>query len=615
MATGSFTNYVKGSNSSNYFGLYGEYTFASQTSDSIAGNYTDVTVSLWIRYYSLSIGARSGGYVTINGTQCSFSTSAISSFPSGGGGVTKLTQQTVRVYHNNDGTKGGIAISAYFPVQATYSGTYYASLTASTTTVALPTIPRASSITSAGNVTLGNACSVKWTPASSSFKYKLTFTLGSWSTTTGFISPATTNAYTYTGYNIPGTSTMYALIPNSPTGTMSVTLTTYNSSGSQIGSTSAAKTFTVTVPSTIKPSVGTITLNPADINGQNILVQGKNKLTVSVSGCAAGSGSSIKSYSFSGPGISYTGTSTSTTSSSNISQSGSLTYTVTVTDARGRSTSKTAAITCYEYTAPYFTSFNAYRVASSSSTTTNNSGTYVRCSYGVSYSSVGNTNSATVKILYKTGNGSWKSATASSNSLHVLSSMSLDSTYTIYATITDQYSGSASSATITVFSAERTININEYGNGIGIGKMAEYSNLLDVKWAIKSEDKYVVTAADVLFNSSIGTSATVYLTNSLANYLYIDICYSLGSANNMYPYNCTRIYNPDGKQICLSLISADLSTPAKTHIYRSHYSLFEKEISMYNTNLAAHVTINGSSISTTTGTNGIKIFQVFGYKR
>jgi hypothetical protein len=396
---------------------------------------------------------------------------------------TVLASGTKTITHNADGTKSFTA--------SVEAGIYQWTINQSGSgTIALNTIPRASSITSAANVTLGNACSVKWTPASSSFKYKLTFSLGNWSATTGFISPGTTSAYTYTGYTIPNNSTLLGQIPNSTTGTMSVKLTTYNSSEAQIGSTSAAKTFTVTVPSDIKPTVGTITLNPADINGQNILVQGKNKITVSVAGCSAGTGSSIKSYTFSGPGISYTGTGTSVTSGGTISNTGTLTYTVTVTDNRGRSTSKSATIACYAYSAPYFTSFNAYRVGSSTSTTANDSGIYARCTYGVAYSSVNGTNDVTVTIYYKKGDGNWASTAAATNSTSTsgsktLGSIANDSTYTIYAQVTDNYSGTSTSTQITVFSTARTINVKPDGKGVAFGKMAETSGLLDVAWPLK----------------------------------------------------------------------------------------------------------------------------------
>ena len=484
MANGSFYNYVKGSSDENYFGLYCEYTYAQN----INGNYTDVTVNVYIRYYSIDIYSRSGT-IQINGTSTSFSSPSITNYP-GGYGKTHIGSATTRVYHDSDGKKNNVSLSVTWNAQITYSGTWYNSLSASTT-VNLPSIPRSSSITSVRNITLGNACSVTWTPASSSFKYKLIFSLGSWSYTTDFISPNTTSAYTYTGYTIPNNSTLLGQIPNSTTDNMSVKISTYNSSGTQIGTTSAAKTFTVTVPSNIVPTVGTITLNPEDINGQNILVQGKNKLTVSASGCSAGTGSSIKSYTFSGPGISYTGTNTSVTSGSVISNTGTLTYTVTVTDNRGRSTSKTSTITCYAYAAPYFTSFNAYRVESNTSTTANDSGTYARCTYGITFSSVNNTNDITIKIYYKKGSGNYSSIVAISDSKSIsgektLSSIVSDSTYTIYAEISDNYGGTSKSTEITVFSTARIINIKADGKGVAFGKMAETSNLLDVAWALKT---------------------------------------------------------------------------------------------------------------------------------
>lgn len=393
-----------------------------------------------------------------------------------------------------DGAAHNVTLSCSWKFNDTadwYTPAYGTSRTVSVTST-LAAIPRASTITSASNVTLGNKCSIKWTPANSSFKYKIKFALGSWSyTTPEFISPGTTSAYTYTGYTIPSTSDLLDDIPNSTTGTMAATLYTYNSSGTQIGSTSQ-KTFTVTVPSSVIPTVGTITLNPVDINSQNILVQGKNKLTISVSGCSAGTGSSIKSYKFSGPGISSTTTSTSATSGSTISNTGTLTYTVTVTDNRGRTASKTASIACYAWSAPSIT-LNAYRVATNSSTTEDDNGTYVRCVYSLSYASVNNTNDVTVTIYYKKNTAStWTSKSVLTNSKSTsgsvyLSSFDIGSTYTIYATITDNYSGSSNSSNTTIFSAERIINIRPKGKGLALGKMADTDDVFDSKWPIRSD--------------------------------------------------------------------------------------------------------------------------------
>ena len=399
---------------------------------------------------------------------------------------------THTISHNTDGSK---SFTAYVEAAIYYS-------TVNSTAEAswqLTTIPRASSITSANNITLGNNCNIKWTPASSNFKYKIKFSLGNWSYTTGFITPNTTNDYTYTEYVISGTTTannttIYTQLPNSISGTMTAVLYTYNSDESQIGSTSS-KTFTVTIPNSVMPTVGTITIDPVNITtsdgvSRNILVKGKNKVTVSVSGCSAGAGSNIKSYTFSGPNVSVTTTGTSVTSSSVISNTGTLTYTIQVTDTRGRTASKTATITCYDYAAPYFKSFSAYKANANGDADEN--GSYIKCNYTIGYSSVNSTNNVTVKILYKKNkdtsdyssiNSILNSTSTSGSSL--LDSIDSSSTYTVYALITDNYNGSVPSTSITIFGESRILNITKDGTGFAIGKLAESSNLFECRWDAK----------------------------------------------------------------------------------------------------------------------------------
>lgn len=78
---------------------------------------------------------------------------------------------TKTVSHNVDGTKH-ISISA----EGRISGTSLISTTC-VGSVTLDTIPRASTIINASNKTLGTACTVKWIPYATSFRYKLKFTL------------------------------------------------------------------------------------------------------------------------------------------------------------------------------------------------------------------------------------------------------------------------------------------------------------------------------------------------------------------------------------------------------------------------------------------------------
>ena len=208
------------------------------------------------------------------------------------------------IAHNDDGTKS-IAISGSVTAP---SGTNFAGhKTSGSGTFTLDTVPRASTIASAGNVTLGNACNVKWTPASASFRYKLKFSMGSWSYTTEAIHPNKKTAHTYTGYAIPLEAAKQ--IPNSKTGTMTVTLYTYSDAAAtkQVGS-ADTENFTVTVSdnSSTKPVVS-MTLTPVGSLPSafaGLYIQGKTKVKAALS--ATGQyGATIKSYSMKVDGISH----------------------------------------------------------------------------------------------------------------------------------------------------------------------------------------------------------------------------------------------------------------------------------------------------------------------
>lgn len=152
--------------------------------------------------------------------------------------------------------------------------------------VTLQTIPRASEITAAKNVTLGKACTVVWTPKVASFRYKLKFSIGGWSYTTGAIHPNRTTEYTYSGYTLP--LSVANQITKGITGTMKVTLYTYSDSGAtkQVGDTSS-KTFTVTVPENNDTiPIVTMSLSPVSSLGTDfdgLYIQGKTKVEADIS--------------------------------------------------------------------------------------------------------------------------------------------------------------------------------------------------------------------------------------------------------------------------------------------------------------------------------------------
>ena len=209
-----------------------------------------------------------------------------------------------------------------------------------------------STITSAGNVTLGNACSVKWTPLDSTFKFKLKFSLGNFSATvpaSGYITPNSTSAYTYTGYTIPLADVANEL-PNATTGTMSVTLTTYTSGGTQIGSSSSA-TFTVTVPSSVKPTISSVTLQEGTASGFGVYTKSLSTVKATVSAAGAYN-STITSIVVKVGDKSYTANSSGVATSAKLWTYGSMTVLTTVTDTRGRTATNSQNITVYNYYKP-----------------------------------------------------------------------------------------------------------------------------------------------------------------------------------------------------------------------------------------------------------------------
>lgn len=205
-----------------------------------------------------------------------------------------------------------------------------------------------STITLAGNVTLGNSCNVKWTPLNSTFKFTLKFSLGSWSYTTGYITPSSTSAYTYTGYTIP--LTVANQLPNTTTGTMTVVLTTYTSSNAQVGSASSA-TFTVTVPSSVVPTISSVTLQEGTTSGYGVYVKTLStvKATVTASGAYS---STIASRVVKFGAVSITANSSGVATSPVLSTYGTMTVLTTVTDSRGRTATNTQNITVYDYWQP-----------------------------------------------------------------------------------------------------------------------------------------------------------------------------------------------------------------------------------------------------------------------
>lgn len=425
------------------------------------------------------------------------------------GSTKTLATKYITVSHNSDGTRS-VTCKASFK-----SGVSLGSASISDT-YTCGTIPRASDITSAADVTLGNKCSVKWTPKSSSFRYRLKFMIGDWHYTTGYISPGSTSAYTYTGYTIPKTDTSLLKEISGATASMTVVLYTYTASGtSAIGNKNDK--FTVTVPKftsdtvSTAPTVGTLGFSLSNINYKDlstntttvrndILLKGKNTITVNIGGSwNTGTGATLSSYTISGPGFDSSNNSNKTGSftSKAITTTGELSYTVTITDSRKYTASKTIKydasdssykkLYCYDYYEPSITIMDAYRCSKDEKTGTYKkdvNGDYIYCTYDYKYAPVAingkNTNDYKITFQCK----SESAPTCSSNSLPVSLNKDNQNTYIASAIISDSYCANVSSTgDKKVFGAVRVANVRADGSGIAFGKLSGYSNTFEVSEA------------------------------------------------------------------------------------------------------------------------------------
>lgn len=218
----------------------------------------------------------------------------------------------------------------------------------------------ASTIVSAADTMLNTPCSVTWVPLNANFEYDLIFSIKSSSsdtnpwTHTEHVIPGQTTSYTYTEYTIPlnGPANKITI---STSGTMTVTLITYDSDGtSQIGN-SDSKNFTVTIPSDVKPTLTGVTISPVSANGGTYLwgtsyVKGQSKLQVSFTASGIYGSTITRRIQF---GSNVLTPSTNSATSGILNTVGEYTVIVTITDSRGRTvTNSSNSFTVLDYSTP-----------------------------------------------------------------------------------------------------------------------------------------------------------------------------------------------------------------------------------------------------------------------
>ena len=475
----------------------------SESSQSVANNTTTISWKLELIAGSsgrIDSSAKKSWSVTVNGTKYSGT-----NYIGISNNTTKtLASGTTTITHNSDGTKNfSYAFSQEFAI--TFSGSYIGTKSGSGTGT-LDTIPRKSSL-SASNGTLNTAQTLTVTRQATSFTHTITYKCGTASGTIATKSSSTSISWTpplsLASQNTTGTSVSVVL-----------TITTY-SGDTSIGSNT--KTISCTIPSSVKPSC-TFTLEDTtgidDIYGSP--VQGLSKIKVTVTATQA-YGSAIDSCSISIDGKKYSGL---TATTGVLTVSGKSTVTATVKDKRGRSGPVSYDMNVQAYSAPAVTAFTAKRCNADG--TLNKRGGYIIATFSAKVSSMGSENTAKYQLKYKKSSAtSYTTVTLSdvANSYNVSSysyifSAEAGSSYNVAIEARDRHNNSTpatrsakvpTASAILSWRGFKTSNGIE--DGIGIGKVPDKANVLQVGWETEFDNVTIQKGNHYCF-SSIGAADT-----------------------------------------------------------------------------------------------------------
>lgn len=392
------------------------------------------------------------------------------------------------------------AISGTPPTWLPYSNTISANIT-----VTLPAIAGASTITSASNVTLGDNCSVTWTPQAESLRYKLKFSIGNWSYTTDLLHPNKTTAYTYAGYTFL-VDEVAKYVPKK-TGTMTATLYTYSMNTSAdtleeslIGSDN--ETFTVTVPENeaTKPTISMAIspgIDPSASVG-DIYIQSKSKVIGELE-ASLKYGAEIKELSLIVEGTAYSDPFVSDI----LKGSGKLLVTGFVKDSRDHYATVNEEITVIPYSKPILQAAsgesNIVAARCDENGNLNDTGTGLKIKAKIAYEKViangEQNNYGKIQYRYRVEGGAWpdnwvtildtSSSTATEVNTKVSATLDITKNYQVQVRAVDNIE-EPEPITLSVPSEKVYMHRPPFGRGMGLGGYTEGDpdgvGNLDIHW-------------------------------------------------------------------------------------------------------------------------------------
>lgn len=567
-------------NTSGYSGRYLTFAWSVKSQD-VANNRTTINWSLKGAGGATNTWFMSGNFkVLINGQQVYFSSSRIQLYNG-----TTVASGSFTINHNNDGTA---SFGAYAE-----AGIYYVAVNCSGSgSWSLPTIPRASQPSintypnNSPNFNIGDKITIYMNRAASVFTHTVKFNYGSTSVT---VATGVTNSCTFDTSTIA--NALYALIPNANTYSNTISVTTYNGS-TNIG--------TKTCPYNAKVVNANPTFSAAYLDSNSttsavtennqIIVRNKSTLRLNVTSAAAQKSATLKTAKCVILGQTVSANisgSSATLNIGTINTSQNTTAAVTVTDSRGNSTTKNLNITVADWQAP---------TAIITMQRHDNYYSETDVNVDADYSSVNGKNAITIQVrTQKQGDSSWSAYQTLED--NVTSVLDLDNEYAwnIQVLLTDRLGGSTT-YNATLSRGMPIVYFDRLKSSVGFNCFPSRSQSLEVNGIGLSEVE--------LYNDSTGTSGTVTLSESAANFTYIEIFYR----SNDLDFGSVKIYQPNGKKACLML-----ATPfSGTILYLKTARLAISGTSISKESENELELQNGSSISAYSASN-IYITRVVGY--
>ncbi len=455
---------------------------AELTGQNITGNYSSVHVTAYLHTngYASMWGVSADATITINGG------SAIEhpGINIGTNSAQKIWDHTYNVGHNNDGTKTvGVKLSV-----GLNTGGYGSAMVAFD--YRLPDIPRASSVSDMTG-TLGSAMTININRKVSSFTHTVKYSFGSKSGTIA------TGVGTSCSWTPP--ADLATMIPNATSGIGGIIVDTYSGS-TKIGSKSAQ--LTLNVPTSMTPTLGSITLTDGNtavknlLNTANTFAEIVSDIKVAFNSATGVQGSTITDYH-----AEIVNKNQSTNANNGnlglMKWNGSAQVKAWVVDSRGRSSNAvTTSITVLEYFLPTLT-FTAIR----GDTNQSSDKIVVSRTAKIAPLRIGNVQKNSFKLSFKTapfGSTTYTADTGAgvndkvtntlTNSKATLSgTFDIGKSYEVYGVLEDALTSSGTVKAPPVSPEKMVMGMAE--TAVSFGKFPENTNAVDSDWVFKYKNK------------------------------------------------------------------------------------------------------------------------------